>query len=129
VPSHALRCLLVEDNVDAAQMPELALGLEGHEVRVAFDGRSATEAAAAFRPDAIVLDIGLPGMNGYDAARAVRGLPGLADVLIVALTGYGREADQRRSREAGIDVHLVKPIDVEALLHVLAAGRRPSSAA
>jgi len=68
-------------------------------------------------------------MNGYDAARAVRGLPGLADVLIVALTGYGREADQRRSREAGIDVHLVKPIDVEALLHVLAAGRRPSSAA
>ena len=127
LPSHPLRCLVVEDNVDAAQMLDLALRLEGHDVRLAFDGRDAIEAAAAFHPDAVVLDIGLPRLNGYDAARAIRQLPGLADVRIVALTGYGQATDHERSREAGIDEHLVKPVDLDALLRALAAERRQST--
>ena len=85
-------------------------------------------AAADFLPDAIVLDIGLPRMNGYDAARAIRQIPGLSGVLIIALTGYGQAADHEKSREAGIDDHLVKPIDLDALLRALAEGRRPSKA-
>lgn len=118
------RCLVVEDNVDAARMLELALTREGHQVRLAFDGHDAVEAAAAFRPDAVIVDIGLPRMNGYDAARAIRQLPGLADVHIVALTGYGQQADREKSREAGIDAHLVKPVDIDVLLEALAVPRR-----
>jgi PAS domain S-box-containing protein len=117
------RCLVVEDNVDAARMLECALALEGHEVRLAFDGRDALEAAKEFAPDAVVLDIGLPRMNGYEAARAIRQLPGLADVLIVALTGYGQAADYEKSRAAGFDAHLVKPVELDALLRALAGGR------
>ena len=119
----SLRCLVVDDNIDAARMLECALTLEGHQVRLAFDGRDAIEGAAAFQPDAIVLDIGLPRMNGYEAARAIRELPGLANVLIIAATGYGQDVDCQRSREAGFDHHLVKPIDLDALLHALAGGQ------
>jgi PAS domain S-box-containing protein len=122
-----MRCLIVEDNVDAAQMLQCALELHGHEVRLAFDGRDAVDAARAFEPDAVVLDIGLPRMNGYDVARAVRLLPGLADVIIVAVTGYGQDADRRKSCEAGCDHHLVKPIELNQLLRVLGAGRAVSS--
>jgi len=112
--------MVVEDNVDAARMLEWALHLEGHQVRLAFEGREAVDAAAAFRPDVIVLDIGLPYMNGYDAARAIRQLPGLEDVYIVAVTGYGQESDFAKSREAGIDDHLVKPIELDTLLRAVA---------
>jgi CheY-like chemotaxis protein len=103
-------------------MLKVALGLEGHEVRLAFDGPAAVQAAALFQPEAIVLDLGLPRMNGYDAARAIRQLPGLANVLIIAATGYGQEADRQKSRDAGIDEHLVKPIELEALLRALSEG-------
>ena len=119
-----LRCLVVDDNVDATQMLEVALKLEGHDVRVAFDGRDAVDAAASYRPDVIVLDIGLPRMNGYDVARTVRQLPGLANVLIIAATGYGQDGHRQKSREAGFDHHLVKPIELDALLRALVAGRR-----
>jgi PAS domain S-box-containing protein len=122
VPSRSMRCLVVEDNIDAARMLELALSLEGHQVRVAFDGRDAVDLAADFQPDAIVLDIGLPRMNGYDVARAVRALPGLSRVFIVGVTGYGQAADYGQSQEAGFDAHLVKPIEIETLLNALAAG-------
>jgi PAS domain S-box-containing protein len=121
-----LRCLVVEDNVDAARMLEIALTLEGHQVKLAFDGSDALETAAAFHPDAVVLDIGLPRMNGYDAARAMRQLPDLADVFIVAVTGYGQVQDYQRGQEAGFDAHLVKPIDIDTLLNTLAAGRSGS---
>jgi CheY-like chemotaxis protein len=117
-----MRCLVVEDNVDAARMLELALSLEGHQVRVAFDGRDAVDLAADFQPEAIILDIGLPRMNGYDVARAVRALPGLGRVFIVGVTGYGQAADYGQSQEAGFDAHLVKPIEIETLLNALAAG-------
>jgi PAS domain S-box-containing protein len=122
-----IRCLLVEDNVDAAQMLQCALELHGHEVRLAFDGRDAVDAARTFKPDAVVLDIGLPRMNGYDVAREIRRLPGLADIIIVAVTGYGQDADRRKSCEAGCDHHLVKPIELNQLLRVLGAGRAVSS--
>jgi signal transduction histidine kinase/two-component SAPR family response regulator len=118
-----LRCLVVDDNVDAARMLELALSLEGHQVRLAFDGHDAVEAAAEFQPDAVVLDIGLPRMNGYEAARGIRRIPGLGGVLIIAATGYGQDIDREKSRDAGFDLHLVKPIDLDALLHAIDADR------
>ncbi len=121
------RCLVVEDNVDAARMLEVALESEGYEVRLAFDGRDAVAAATVFRPDAVVLDIGLPRMNGYDVARAIRLIPDLADVLIIALTGYGQDADRQKSYEAGCDQHLVKPVELAPLLNALAAGRMAST--
>ena len=124
--SPSTRCLVVEDSVDAAHMLELALTLEGHEVRLAFDGHDAVEAAASFRPEVVILDIGLPLMNGYDAARAIRQLPGLADVHIIAMTGYGQVSDYEKSRGAGFDDHLVKPVAFDALLRTLAAGRARS---
>ena len=119
-----MRCLVVEDNTDAARMLEVALTLEGHEVMLAIDGVAAVETAAAFRPDAIVLDIGLPRMNGHEAAAAIRQLPGLADVVIIGLTGYGQAADYEQSRRAGFDAHLVKPVEIDTLLDALASGRR-----
>ncbi|HKV13009.1 MAG TPA: PAS domain-containing protein [Thermoanaerobaculia bacterium] len=107
--------LLVEDNQDAAAALAELLGIWGHQVRVAYDGPAALEAAKASPPEMVLLDIGLPGMDGYEVARLLRGLPGLARATIVALTGYGQESDRRRSELAGIDHHLVKPVDVEHL--------------
>jgi signal transduction histidine kinase len=121
-PRRPLRCLVVEDNRDAAQMLEVALGFEGHDVRLTFDGHSALEAARGFQPDAVVLDIGLPGMTGYDVARALRELPELGRVNIIAATGYGQDEDRARGREAGFDHYLVKPIALDALLDALTAG-------
>jgi PAS domain S-box-containing protein len=123
----SIRCLIVEDNVDAAQLLQFALESEGHQVCVTFDGLDAVAAAAEFKPEAVVLDIGLPRMNGYDVARAIRGLPGLGDVVIIAVTGYGQDADRQKSREAGCDHHLVKPIELGPLLLALAAGRTASA--
>ena len=122
-PARALRCLVVEDNVDAARMLELALTLEGHQVAVAFDGHAALQVVGAFQPDVVILDIGLPRVNGYEVARAIRQLPGLANVHIIAVTGYGQLVDQDRSREAGFDTHLVKPVQLDELLRIVEAGR------
>lgn len=119
-----LRCLIVEDNADAAHMLEMALTIEGHEVMVAHDGPAAIEIAAAFRPEAVILDIGLPRMTGYEVATAIRQLPDLAHVIIVGVTGYGQPADYEQSQRAGFNAHLVKPVDTETLLDALATGRR-----
>jgi CheY-like chemotaxis protein len=104
-------------------MLRIALDWAGHTVHVAFDGQDAIAAAATFQPDAIVLDIGLPRMNGYEAARAIRQLPGLRDVVIIAATGYGQDVDRQKSRDAGINHHLVKPVAIDALLSAIAAAR------
>ena len=125
-PPDPRRCLVVEDNIDAARMLELALTLEGHEVRLALDGRDAVEIAAAFEPDVVILDIGLPRMNGYETARAIRALPGLSDVRIVGVTGYGQPSDLERSHDAGFDTHLVKPVELDLLLEHVSAGRTSS---
>jgi PAS domain S-box-containing protein len=116
-PRH--RVLVVDDNRDSAESLALLLRLEGHELHEAYDGAEAIALAERHRPDAIVLDIGLPGINGYEACRRIRELRPEYDPLIVALTGWGQEDDRRRSAEAGFDAHLVKPVDVEALLRLL----------
>jgi DNA-binding response OmpR family regulator len=93
----------------------------GHDVRVAYNGTDAVSAAAEYRPDAVFLDIGLPGRNGYDVARILRSSPELASVTLVAFTGYGRTEDRRRVREAGFDYHLVKPAEAAELAKIVDA--------
>lgn len=114
------RVLVVDDNVDAAQILGLLLESIGHKVQTAHDGLTALEAARVFMPDVVLLDVGLPRMDGYEVARHLRGKRETANVLLVALTGYGREEDRRRCHEAGFDVHLIKPIGLEALESLLA---------
>lgn len=114
------RILVVDDNVDAANSLRILLSLEGHEVQVTHDGPAALALAESFQPAAILLDIGLPRMDGYEVARRLRKQPGSKDVLLVALTGYGQDDDRRRCLEAGFNVHFVKPVDLDALRSALA---------
>ena len=115
------RILVVDDNVDAAETLAMLLRLSGHHVRVAHDGPAALEAARSLPPEVVLLDIGMPGMDGYEVARRLRQLPGLAGAVLVALTGWGQEQDRRRSKEAGFDHHLTKPADPLALRELFAA--------
>jgi CheY-like chemotaxis protein len=121
--------LVVDDNRDAAAALAMLLQLEGHETFVANDGAAALEAAASRRPDVVLLDIGLPVINGYEVCRRIRAESwGRAPVLI-ALTGWGQDEDRRKSREAGFDGHLVKPVNHDELMHLLdeLSGRRGST--
>jgi PAS domain S-box-containing protein len=118
------RILLVEDNIDAADALAELLRLWGHQVTIAHDGLLALEAARSVRPEVVLLDIGLPGMDGYEVARALRSLGGLEGVLLIALTGYGQESDRHRSQLAGFDHHMVKPVDVSRLRQLIA--RQPA---
>jgi PAS domain S-box-containing protein len=113
------RVLVVDDNRDSAESIAMLLRLSGHQVDTAHDGRSALALALQDRPEVIVLDIGLPGMSGYDIARQIRSSPGLEHVRLVAMTGYGQEEDQRRAFGAGFDYHLVKPLDAPELAKVI----------
>jgi two-component system CheB/CheR fusion protein len=115
------RILIVDDSVDAAESSAMLLQLNGHKIQVAFDGPSALEAARTFNPEIILLDIGLPGLNGFEVARHLRQSPGGTHALIVALSGYGRAEDRQHSLDAGFDQHLVKPVDLEQLDAVIAA--------
>jgi PAS domain S-box-containing protein len=118
------RVLVVDDNVDSAESLAMVLRLSGHEVRTVHEGAAVLGAARDFRPQAVLLDIGLPGgLTGYDLAPRLRGEPGLGSVLLIALTGYGQEEDRRRAREVGFDHHLTKPADL-SVLHALLAGPR-----
>lgn len=120
-PSQApRRVLLVDDHQDSAESLALLLQLKGYEVALAEDGPGALETAATFHPDIVLLDIGMPGMDGYETAGRLRQQPGGQTLLLVALTGWGRDHDLQRSREAGFDHHIVKPIDAEALAAWLA---------
>jgi CheY-like chemotaxis protein len=124
----ALRILVVDDNADSADTLALMLTLMGHAVQTAYDGQAALDAGPAFRPDVVLMDIGLPGVNGYDAARRMRREPWGASAVLVATTGWGQEADKRRALDAGFDLHLTKPVSGDALERVLAevsAGVRP----
>jgi CheY-like chemotaxis protein len=120
------RVLVVEDSPDAATSLRLLLELSGYQVRVAYTGPEGLAAAEAWRPAAVVCDIGLPEMDGYEVARRLRRTAGLEAVLLVALTGYGRDEDRRRAFEAGFDHHLTKPADPEELRRLLGAGRPPA---
>jgi PAS domain S-box-containing protein len=116
-----LRVLVVEDNWDAAESLRMLLESFAHEVTVARTGPEGVEAAARVQPDVVLCDIGLPGMDGYAVATALRQNPSTTGMRLVAVTGYGQEEDRRRAREAGFDEHLVKPVDPERLLATLAA--------
>jgi len=109
------RILVVDDNLDSAESLALLLGFHGHEVRTAEDGLEAIEAALSFQPEIVLLDIGLPRMDGYEVARRLRTEPGLAGATLIAMTGYGREEDVRQALESGFDRHLVKPLDFAEL--------------
>lgn len=109
------RLLVVDDNQDAANSLALLLRLQGHEVRVAYSGLAAVEIAKTCTPDVVFMDIGMPGIDGYEAARRIREIPGLGKVVLAALTGWGQQQDRRRSAEAGFNHHLVKPPEPEVL--------------
>lgn len=115
-----LRVLVVDDNVDAAEMLGLLLTESGHEVRINYDGPTTTQAALDFRPNVVLMDIGLPGLDGFEVAKRMRQLSVLRNVVLVAVTGYGQDTDRQRSKDAGFDHHLVKPIDFKKLQEVLA---------
>jgi PAS domain S-box-containing protein len=113
------RILVVDDNRDATETLALLLELWGHEVYSALDGPSALALAAEHRPEIVLLDIGLPGMTGYEVAQRMRDIPGLERVLLVAVTGYGQQEDRRRTREAGFEYHLIKPVEPEKLRELI----------
>jgi PAS domain S-box-containing protein len=113
------RVLIVDDNKDAADSLALLLQLAGHETRVAYSGQGGLTAAASFRPEAAFLDIGMPQMDGYELATALRRQREGADTYLVALTGWGQDADRQRSREAGFDHHMTKPVDLAAVMALL----------
>lgn len=109
------RILVIEDNIDSAKTTQMLLELQGHQVQVAYGGLYGIEAAQTFKPEVIILDIGLPGMDGYEVARRLRKLPGTEKTLLIALSGYGQAEDIQKSIEAGFDHHLVKPADTNQL--------------
>jgi PAS domain S-box-containing protein len=120
----SLRVLVVDDNVDTVTTLAMLVQESGHEVRTAYDGSAVLEAALDYRPNVVLLDIGLPGLNGFEVAKQLRQQPALQNVLLVAMTGYGREGDRQRSQEAGFDHHLVKPGDFGKVLQILATCSR-----
>jgi PAS domain S-box-containing protein len=124
-PCPPRRVLVVDDSRDAVESLSLLLKLEGHEIQSAHDGPAALEAARRFRPQVIFLDIGLPGMDGYQVASRLRQQPELDGALLVALTGYGHADDRRRAEAAGFHAHLVKPADPEVLHRLLARAKLP----
>ena len=114
------RVLIVDDNADSASSLALLLELNGHEAHTAHDGVGGLAAAERLQPDLVLLDIGLPGLNGYEVCRRIRQEAWGKDLMVVALTGWGQEEDRSRSREAGFSAHLVKPVDLTALMRILA---------
>ncbi|GAB5098825.1 response regulator [Caballeronia sp. LP006] len=109
------RILIVDDSEDAALAMSMLLEALGHEVRTEHDGPRALQSIDDFKPDVVLLDIGLPGMNGFDVAREMRKRPVTRDALLLALTGYGSDADRQNSIDAGFDHHLTKPVSIDAL--------------
>jgi len=127
VPASARhRILVVDDNQDAAATLALLLGLMGHETRTANDGIEALEVTDEFHPDVALLDIGMPRLNGYDTARRLRQDSWGREMLLVALSGWGQDADRLKSSKAGFDMHLVKPVDVSEIQRLLARRHEPS---
>lgn len=116
----ARRILVVDDSSDSAESLALLLSLDGNETRIAYDGLEAMQAAATFKPDVMLLDIGLPKLNGYQVARKVRELPSGNEMRLIALTGWTEDAARSSSQAAGFDAHFTKPVDHAALTRLLA---------
>ena len=119
-PSIRRRILVVDDNEDAASTLAMLLQLTGNEVHTACDGLEAVKAVADLQPDVVLMDIGMPKLNGYDAARRIRGHASGKDTFLIALSGWGQEEDKVRSANAGFNAHITKPVDVSALNKLLA---------
>jgi DNA-binding response OmpR family regulator len=119
-----MRILIVEDNPDAGATLRMVLSALGHEMRHVHDGESALDIAEKFQPHAVIMDLGLPGMTGHAAARILRDRPGGENLLLVAVSGWGRDEDLSRSIDAGMDAHLVKPLDFSELKSLLALHER-----
>jgi len=111
--------LIADDLPDAARSLAMLFEMYGADVRISFDGRQTVRAAEDFRPEVVLMDISMPGMSGYDAARAIRGAPWGQAMILVALTGWGRTRDLEAARAAGFDDYLLKPVDPEKLLEVI----------
>jgi CheY-like chemotaxis protein len=122
-----MRVLVVDDNADAAESIAVLLRMEGHEVKTVSDGAQAIACSQVFAPSAVVLDIGLPGMSGYDVARRLRDLPATREALFIALTGYGQREDRALAKEAGFQHHFTKPADPRAIHDVITRKPRPGS--
>jgi two-component system CheB/CheR fusion protein len=120
------RILVVDDNRDQSRSLGMLLEVLGHEVALAFDGPSAVQTAIDFRPEIALLDIGIPGLSGYEVARRIRKTPGLEKTVLVAQTGWGQEQDRRNSAEAGFHHHLVKPVDIETVRQIIDSVTPPS---
>jgi len=130
-PADRCRVLVVDDNVDSAQSLSLLLALEGYRVECAYDGEDGLRVAARFRPQVVLMDLGLPRVSGYEVARRLRGAGGAAadpEVVLVAVSGYGRDCDRQAAHEAGFDLHLTKPADPDTVLRVLAEQRSSRTA-
>jgi CheY-like chemotaxis protein len=112
---------VVDDNQDAADSLAALLEIDGFDVHAVYDGASAIRLAAELAPDMVVMDLGMPGMDGYETARAIRQRPGAERILMVALTGWGQNDARRRTGEAGFDYHLVKPVELEQLVRLAGA--------
>jgi len=117
------RVVVADDNKDAADALAMLLELSGHEVRVAHGGRAALSMAQTFRPDVAILDIGMPDLNGYDVASQLRREPWGGAIVLIALTGWGRDGDRQRAAAAGFDQHMTKPVNPEKLEAYLAQCR------
>jgi CheY-like chemotaxis protein len=109
------RVLVVDDNVDAAESAAMLLRIWGHEAQTVHDGLTAIDAVRTYQPEIVLLDIGLPGMSGYEIVRKLRAQPQFKTLVVAAMTGYGQDADRQRSKEAGFDFHLTKPLDPNIL--------------
>jgi len=116
-----LKVLVVDDSVDSAESMAIILEMSGHSVRKAHNGPDALRAASEYRPDVVLMDIGMPGMSGHEVAQKLRETPAMREVVLIAMTGYGRQVDREQSRAAGFDHHLVKPLDFDKLNEVLIA--------
>ena len=121
------RILVVDDNRDAAESMAVLLRMEGHLVDIAYDGPAALEAVRSMRPDVVLLDLGLPGIDGFELAERLRAMPDGARTLLIAISGYGQDEHREKSRRAGFDRHFVKPIDPASVTELLVAERRSST--
>jgi CheY-like chemotaxis protein len=122
----ARRILIIEDNADMREVLRIQLLLEGHEVQVAADGEAGVALATTWAPDVVLVDIGLPGLDGYGVAREIRAGTNGATPLLIAVTGYGQAADQLRAVDAGYDAHVTKPVTLQRLAQLIARGRPDS---
>jgi CheY-like chemotaxis protein len=119
-PQSSLRILIVDDNRDSTDSLVMLLRLMGNDTRTAYDGQQGVDVAGEFRPDVIMLDIDLPKLNGYEACQCIREQSWGKNAVLIAVTGWGQEEDRRLSREAGFDYHMVKPVDPQELMKLLA---------